>query len=146
MKSEATPLCPSARAETEGSQVIGVVRDPAEGPRVVYLKEPVEVTPELLARVEPVRPGQVLRVAATCSESKCQHFDGQDCRLAQRIIAGLPTVVVALPACTIRSSCRWWLQEGKAACLRCPQVVTNPLHPDDHYRQVVNPSHSLSPE
>ena len=42
-----------------------------------------------------------------------------------RIVQQLPTVVETLPACQIRSSCRWWLQEGKAACYRCPQMVTN---------------------
>ncbi|WP_256973461.1 hypothetical protein [Nostoc sp. T09] len=34
----------------------------------------------------------------------------------QRIVEDLPGVV------QIRSSCRWWQQEGKAACMRCPQI------------------------
>jgi len=33
-------------------------------------------------------------------------------------------VVSELPSCQIRDTCRWFAEEGGAACLRCPQVVT----------------------
>jgi hypothetical protein len=36
----------------------------------------------------------------------------------------LPAVVDALPVCTVRKDCRWYSQEGGAACLRCPGVTT----------------------
>jgi hypothetical protein len=35
------------------------------------------------------------------------------------------------PRCAIRSQCQWWHQEGVSACLRCPQVLTNNVSPDD---------------
>ena len=54
----------------------------------------------------------------------CRHFAGGDCTLAQRIVATLDPVVSELPACQIRKTCLWFHQEGKDACLRCPQVVT----------------------
>jgi hypothetical protein len=72
--------------------------------------------------------------------SDCRHFDGTDCRLAQRIVSMLPTVVDILPVCPLRSNCRWWQQEGKAACLRCPQVVTKTYHPSEQLRQVATPT------
>ncbi len=36
----------------------------------------------------------------------------------------LPAVVDALPPCTIRKDCRWYAQEGAAACRRCPEITT----------------------
>lgn len=68
---------------------------------------------------------RVFRIAATCEERRCSHFDGTDCGLAKRIVSGLAPVTQALPPCRIRSGCRWFGQEGRDACLRCPQVVTD---------------------
>jgi hypothetical protein len=31
----------------------------------------------------------------------------------------------ALPACNVRKSCRWFRQEGVAACRVCPEVITD---------------------
>ena len=36
-----------------------------------------------------------------------------------------PSSVEKLKPCAIRSDCRWWQQEGKAACVRCPQVASS---------------------
>ena len=48
----------------------------------------------------------------------CGHFDGRDCpRLATRVVQLLPPVVDGVPPCHLRPDCRWWQQEGKAACL-----------------------------
>ncbi|NCS45084.1 MAG: nitrogen fixation protein, partial [Microcystis aeruginosa BS11-05] len=44
-----------------------------------------------------------------------------------------------LPPCRIRQNCRWWLQEGKAACLRCPQVVTDNYNPSEIFVKVAEP-------
>jgi hypothetical protein len=47
-----------------------------------------------------------------------------DCRLATRVVQILPAVVDALPLCAIRKDCRWFSQEGGAACRRCPDITT----------------------
>lgn len=120
-------LCPSARADGENAQVFGVVTGTVDSPKVKYLKQArpsVESVSKLQGKVT---PEEVFRVAATCDEKGCQHYDGQDCRLAMRIADQLPIVADQLPPCAIRQNCRWWQQEGKAACVRCPQIVT------DHY-------------
>src|SRR6266436_4777410 len=57
------------------------------------------------------------------------HFDGTDCPLATRLVQLIPAVVESLPACRIRPHCRWFLQEGSAACRVCPQVVTYCVDP-----------------
>lgn len=120
-----TTLCPSARPEWHGSIVFGVIGGTVVEPRVAYLNQSQPVTEELLAKAKPVTPTEVFRTAAPCATKSCQHFDGKDCRLAMRVVEKLPTVVEELPPCSIRRDCQWWQQEGKAACMRCPQVITD---------------------
>ena len=123
--SQAPPLlCPSAQPEMQEVRLLGVVTATGEGPRLAYLKENVPVTDELLSQTAPVQPTQVFRFAAQCEEKRCTHFDRERCKLAKRIVQILPPVVDVLPACLIRSTCRWFQQEGREACVRCPQVVT----------------------
>jgi hypothetical protein len=122
-------LCPSARPEMPGSKVFGVVAGTADAPRVAWLERPVPVTEELLAMTQPVPATEVLRFSAPCAEGACCHFDGTDCRLAQRLVQLMPAVDTSLPPCQIRRDCRWFTQEGKAACLRCPQIVTYSVNP-----------------
>jgi len=89
-----------------------------------YLNQPLPATPEILATAAPLKPTEVFRLAATCAEGMCPHFDGADCQLAARVVQILPAVVDFLPPCIIRKECRWYSQEGGAACKRCPAVTT----------------------
>ncbi|MBI2760481.1 MAG: nitrogen fixation protein [Chloroflexi bacterium] len=132
-------FCPSAQPEMEGSVVFGVVGGDRAAPRVGYLTEARPVTPELLALTGAVPATEVFRIGAPCAASACRHFDGARCTLATRVAEGLPIVADTLPACRLRPSCRWWQQEGKAACMRCPQVVTQSWHPSDVYERVATP-------
>jgi hypothetical protein len=138
-------LCPSARADMEGSIIFGVVGGTVEEPRVGYLVESLPVSEDLLALTGPAEPTEVFRIAATCITTACQQFDGRDCRLASRAVQFLPRVVELLPACRIRPNCRWWRQEGKAACLRCPQVVTTNFHPSRQQIQFAGPQGETQP-
>jgi hypothetical protein len=125
-KTTALSLCPSARSDQPESQAFGVVGGTVSAPIVSYLKE-TQVSTEYLAKLKGtnITPEEVFRIAAPCEEKSCQHFDGQDCRLAMRVVEQLPSVAESLPPCAIRRSCRWWQQEGKDACMRCPQVITD---------------------
>ena len=116
--------CPSSQPDSEDSVIFGVVVGDAGARQVGYLSEPKPVTSETLALAGGVRPTEIFRIAGPCAKSGCKHFVGNDCALAQRIVQRLPPVVGALPRCGIRATCRWFHQEGKAACLRCPQVIT----------------------
>ena len=104
--------------------VLGVVQKDGPRPVVEYLNECLPATPEILALAAPLKPTEVFRLAATCAEHKCPHFDGADCRLAARVVKILPSVVDRLPPCVIRKECRWYFQEGAAACKRCPEITT----------------------
>ncbi|QLE55849.1 nitrogen fixation protein [Nostoc sp. TCL26-01] len=133
-------LCPSARPESEDSIVFGLIGGTVTEPHVVYLQQPLPVTDELIAKANPVTPAEIFRMAAPCAAKGCQHFDGHDCRLAMRIVEKLPAVVEKLPPCSIRRDCRWWQQEGKLACMRCPQVITDNYNSSEFMRQVAIPT------
>ena len=119
----------------EGAWVLGVISGSAEQSQVAYLNRNVPVTAGLLAAAAPLKPTEVFRFAAHCEENKCRHFDGSHCQLATRIVQILPAVTDGLPPCLIRAECRWFQQEGKAACMRCPQVVTESYEPDEDFKR-----------
>jgi hypothetical protein len=123
------PMCPSAQPGMDDLRLLGVIESTEDGPRVAYLNQDVPVTAELLAGAAPAAPAEVFRIAARCEEKRCTHFDGSICKLANRIVQILPAVSDALPVCLIRSTCRWYGQEGREACYRCPQIVTQVSNP-----------------
>ncbi len=135
-RAEQALKCPSAQPGMGDVQVLGVVVRDAEEPRLAYLDEAVAATPDMLEMAAPVPVSQVFRLSARCEEKKCTHFDGTRCQLAVRIARLLPEVVDSLPACTIRPECRWFRQEGRAACLRCPQIVTGTYEADERLQEV----------
>ena len=136
--------CPSAQPGMGDVQILGVISRDAEEPRLAYLDEPIPPTPELLKLAAPLKVDQVFRLSARCEEKKCTHFDGHDCQLAVRIAKMLPEVVDYVPSCNIRLDCRWFRQEGRAACVRCPQIVTGTHEGDGLMKEVagVPPRHS----
>jgi hypothetical protein len=136
---ESTLLCPSARSDWDGSQVFGVVHGTVEAPKVTYLKKAQPLVENISKLNNRVSPEEVFRIAAPCEEKGCQHFDGQDCRLAMRVVEQLSMVAEGLPPCAIRRNCRWWQQEGRAACLRCPQVITDHHSPSELMINVAMP-------
>jgi hypothetical protein len=120
-------------------RVLGVAERGPEGVRVVYLSEIVEADEAVLASTGDVSPTEVLRLAGDCHASQCVHFGDGRCHLASRVARMLPAVVDVLPICTIRASCRWYAQEGRDACLRCPQVVTECHDASADFVQVASP-------
>jgi hypothetical protein len=133
-------MCPSADSQMPNSVIFGIVVGTAAAPHLVHLDRAIPVPPELLALAAPVQPTEIFRVAATCSEGACTHFDGANCRLTQRIVAELPTVTEQIPACAIRSTCRWWHQEGKPACLRCQQIVRDNYVASEQLIHAIDPA------
>ena len=133
------PLCPSAQPTMKESVAFAIVTGSVEQPHLTHFAQPRPVTDELLALSGPVNPTEVFRFAAPCAGNSCQHFDGSNCRLVSRIVEGLSAVTEQLPPCKIRSTCRWWQQEGKAACMRCPQIVTENYAASEQFVQATDP-------
>ncbi|MEA2562616.1 MAG: hypothetical protein QOH06_4120 [Acidobacteriota bacterium] len=118
-------LCPSFAPRAPGRGVVfGIVAGTAERPEVIPLEKPEPVTEEVFKLAAPHHPSEIFRIAAPCVEGGCKNFGNGVCHLAKAVLRG-PETAEDLPYCRIRSECVWWHQEGKAACLRCPQVVTN---------------------
>ncbi len=125
MTSKSGLMCPSAEPDGAGAVLFGLVVGTPDRPETAYLDEAQPVTPELLRLAEPVAPTEMFRFGARCIRNGCAHYDNarDSCRFGEKTVRLAPVVVHRLPACAIRSSCRWWRQEGRAACMRCPQVV-----------------------
>lgn len=132
-------MCPSAQPDMAEAVLLGVRAGSHEDPQIRYLETPVPLSAELLALAEPAPPTEVYRIAARCEEKACRHFDGRNCHLATRIVQILPAVVDMLPACKIRQDCRWFQQEGRPACLRCPQVITLIENPSEPFKLAATP-------
>jgi hypothetical protein len=133
-------MCPSAEPEMDDSVIFGIVTGTPDRPELVHLPQTKQIPPELLTLESPVKPTEIFRIAATCIEHDCQHFDGKQCRLIGRIVDGLPTVTESLPPCPIRANCRWWHQEGKEACRRCLQVVRDNYNVSEQLFQAIDVS------
>ena len=132
-------MCPSAQPEMADAVILGVRRVSEERQGISYLVTPVPASDALVSLAAPLKPTEVFRFAARCEEASCRHFDGANCSLATRIVNILPAVVDTLPPCRIRPECRWFLQEGRPACLRCPQVITEVMDPSEEYRRAALP-------
>jgi hypothetical protein len=135
-------ICPSAPPEWDGAFAFGVVIGTPDQPQMAHLAEIEPVTPELLARTEPVSPREVFRFGAPCARAGCHHWSDQGgCSLVERTIKAMAPVVEKIMPCSIRASCRWWHQEGKSACLRCPGIVTDSFTHDEAIHEAATPLH-----
>jgi hypothetical protein len=137
---DATLFCPSAHPAWPDSLVLGVLGGNLEAPRLTHFPIPLEVTDELLEMSAPAAPTEAFRFAAPCLGHRCEHFRDQRCGLASEIVQILPAVLEHLPVCGIRSTCRWWQQQGRAACMRCPQIVTHSYNPSPQGIQPATPA------
>ena len=137
MKREGSYLCPSAPASATGAHVIGIVEGTPDQPLVSYLSTPLPIENSAIASILPanLNPTEFLRLSAPC-QGGCLHFSESRCRLVDRLVSILPSVVSEVPACVIRVDCRWFHQHGKQACLRCPQVVTENYRASEAMNQV----------
>ena len=123
-----TPLCPSARGEP-GAILLGVIQ--ADG-SVAMLAQKQRVDEFFVKLAHEGRtPEKRFRFADSCLKSGCQQWTGNRCGVIDRVLADNPDYVGAaeLPACSIRSDCRWHQQIGAQACGVCPLIVTDLTEP-----------------
>jgi hypothetical protein len=106
------------------ARVFGVISGTPGEPRIAYLKAEAVIDVAALPDTGALAVTEVFRFAARCEEDRCSQFEDGRCSLGHRIVHGVDAVVDALPSCTIRDTCRWYAEQGRPACLRCPQVIT----------------------
>lgn len=140
MKAPSELSCPSGQPDLPNPRLFALATGTEAEPRLAWLEEAVPVTPELLAQTGDLEPQRIFRIAVTCQESRCVHFDGINCKLAGRIAHGLPEATEKLPRCAIRAHCRWFFQEGSGACKRCPHVLTHTYNPPEAIKLVATPA------
>lgn len=118
--------CPSGPCE-EGALLIGVM---TPGGRLAYLQPPAEVDAEFVAAAnERGHPQRTYRFSTPCIEARCPQWTGESCwlghLLAEQADALDPPESGKLPACAIRSACRWYSEQGAKACAVCPLIVAD---------------------
>lgn len=131
-----TLRCPSAQPGMAGLEVLGVQSGDEINPDVTYLNQRLAATEDILAMAAPVPASSVFRLSANCEQERCAHFDGHKCQLASRIVTKMARAVSKLPPCNIRKECRWFAQEGRSACYRCPNVSTLHVEPSVETAQI----------
>lgn len=124
MKTEQKATCPSA-APREGAVLLGIVKRNGE---VGLLGEHMEVDNHFLQTAREGRElEQRFRFASPCITSGCANWSGGHCMvpdIARKLALVQAAETGELPACSIRSSCRWYMQEGARACRLCPKIIT----------------------
>ena len=117
--------CPSAPCEP-GAVLLGVFD--ADG-KLGYVTPQARVNAQFAARVAAADapPEQRFRFAGACVEHRCAQWTGRSCGVIEKVLVAAPPqqADAALPACSIRSTCRWFAQAGRDACAVCPLVTTD---------------------
>ena len=123
MKETQNKTCPSSLGQV-GSNLLGVVN--ANG-TVGFFTDPVEVTQEFIDDAGDFdNLERRFRFSNKCVQSGCKQWTGTECGVIKAVLA-LDSIPAKkdLPACNIRSTCRWFSQEGAVACNGCRYVITN---------------------
>lgn len=118
--------CPSTSCR-EGALLLAVMTQRGS---LAYIHPPTPVDAAFVAReVARGNPDQRFRFAGPCIEDGCPQWAGTRCAIgdmaAKAVDLGMPTSRQHLPACSIRHSCRWYFQQGAAACAACPFIVAD---------------------
>jgi hypothetical protein len=116
-------LCPSYNCK-DGAILLGVVM--RDG-RVAFSADRITVDREFVEIAREGRtPEKRFRFGGQCIEGGCNQWTGKRCGVIDKVIdANERDGIEDLPACPIRSECRWFSQRGAEACAICPDVITD---------------------
>lgn len=117
-------MCPSARCQV-GSKLLGIV-----GPEGVvgFVSPLLPVTDAFVEQVQSGRrPESRFRFTAPCVQKKCAYWTGERCGVVDAMVVGFAeqAEMTQIRPCALRSSCRWFNQQGRSACKVCPLVITD---------------------
>ena len=119
-------LCPSSEC-SETNRLLGYVRPDG---RVERFPEPVAIdraTARAAAHDAALRLR--LRFVGPCAQGGCRNWGEGKCKVAALAVAAASDVGILekskkVRPCSIRSECRWFYEQGPAACKACEYVVT----------------------
>lgn len=117
-------LCPSSKCR-DGSLLLGIVK---EDGHVDMLKQAIPITEDFVNTAMQGRlPEMRFRFAGNCAKNGCRQWTGTRCGIIDKMLNHIQDAIPesdGLPACSIRSQCRWYNQNGAEACKICPWVIT----------------------
>lgn len=116
--------CPSSTLD-HATHLLGVV-----GPdgRVHYVSPALPLDDGFRAKARDLGlPETRFRFTGACVEGACAQWTGSRCGVIDNVVGQADGVELdtELRPCTIRRDCRWFAQQGGAACHVCPLVVTD---------------------
>lgn len=116
-------LCPSAPL-TDESFLFGKINKKSE---VEYMDGVISLS--LNAFKEIKNPEKYFRFTMPCKSNKCRQWENGECSLPSTLqLADISKLDYSISEkCAIKSSCRWFHQEGDIACYTCKYVITNTL-------------------
>ena len=117
--------CPSRPCEP-GSDVLGVMMPSGQ---LAYMLPPTPVDVEFVTtELRRGHPEGRFRFSGPCVEDRCPQWTGSRCAVGDIVVeqhVPVTAPITKLPTCAIRSTCRWFHQSGRAACMACPSVVAD---------------------
>jgi hypothetical protein len=125
MERQLPVLCPSARCK-DGAIVLGII---LPDQTVAYADRRYQIDSHEAdeMRRATISAEKQFRFAGPCAQCGCVQWNHGKCGVIEEAIdtPGPRPIPSALPECSIRPQCRWFLQRGEEACLICPLVVTD---------------------
>jgi hypothetical protein len=122
--------CPSSKCAS-GNLLIGIVRSDGT---VAAISPTLEVDDEFVCQARDAShraPETRFRFAGPCVTTSCQQWTGSRCAIGDLVAGASQPNSEPLQPCSIRSTCRWWSQNGRAACRSCSLVVHTPPVPEE---------------
>jgi hypothetical protein len=117
-------MCPAHRCKP-GSKLLGVRQNDGT---IAILPQALPIDESFIEKVKqhPIAPERRFRFTNKCIEGGCKQWNGTGCKVAEEVVQYLEAIPAAsrLPACPIRSSCRWYVQKGLDGCKICSYVQT----------------------
>ena len=117
-------MCPSNQCKP-GSKLLGIRQNNGI---IAILPDPLPIDEHFIetTREHEVPVLQRFRFTNKCIEAGCAQWNGQGCNVIENVMQhmdSIPTTASELPACGIRSRCRWYLQKQTDACKICPYIL-----------------------
>jgi hypothetical protein len=116
--------CPSMLPGLARGVIAKVVRNDE---RLRFLAEEIPVPAALPLAVDSETVLKRARFVGACRTDECGHWTGVTCRLGHAIASVEIQSSSKVAPCAIRSSCRWFKENGSAACAPCQHVRYVPI-------------------
>jgi hypothetical protein len=112
-------ICPSGRCQA-GSALLGIL---GPGGSVIFTPGLPALDEVQAAQFAQKGGSSSFRFSESCQDSRCLNWQNERCEVASAAVIRNDDLPTNLPACGIRARCRWFAQEGRAACGACPMVM-----------------------